>query len=57
MEQTQSISDINRLGYSNDYNFLLLTENQNGLETSRKEILRGDHVIRSRAKCAEKPTK
>lgn len=49
MEQTQSISDINKLGNSNDYNFLLLTENQNGLETPRKEILRGDHVIRSRA--------
>lgn len=47
MEQTQSISDINKLGNSNDYNFLRLTENQNVLETSRKEILRGDHVIRS----------
>lgn len=56
-EKKQSISDINKFENNVDFNFLLLTKNQNALEAARKEILRGDHVIRSRAKWAEKPTK
>lgn len=55
-KKLQSISDSNTFENSVDLNFLLLTKNQNALEAARKEILRGDHVIRSRAKRAKKPT-
>lgn len=55
-KKTQSISDINKVEISNDFNFFLLTENQNVLEKLQEKTLRGDHVFRSRAKCAVKPT-
>lgn len=56
MKKNQSISDINKVEISNDFNFFLLTENQNVLEKLQEKTLRGDHVFRSRAKCAVKPT-
>lgn len=46
-KKNQSIADINKVEISNDFNFLLLTENQNVLEKLQEKTLRGDHVFRN----------